>query len=253
VECHPVCNLFPPMSQDEFGELCKDIAKHGQLVPIWTYQDQIIDGRHRWRACTLLGKAPAFQEWDGEGSLVEFVVGLNLHRRHLDTSQRALLATGIVEALKDESDRRIEEGRQRGGGWQKRSVANLPQSTSEPETVCEADPPEEWKARNEAARMANVSPRLVQDALKIKTERPDLADAVMRGEKTVHGAMAEMKGRDSTPRPYERARPKPHPEPGGEWLHIPNDPTKAVAVLKVHFGNDWLMFTAAIEAEINAN
>jgi hypothetical protein len=43
MEFHEVCNLFPEMTPDEFAELKADIAKMGQLEPIWTYQDQIAE------------------------------------------------------------------------------------------------------------------------------------------------------------------------------------------------------------------
>lgn len=57
------------------------------------WQDFIIDGRHRAQACAELGIAPTSREYQGdESSLVSFVVSLNLHRRHLDESQRALVA-----------------------------------------------------------------------------------------------------------------------------------------------------------------
>ena len=37
----------------------------------------------RYQACRELGIEPKFQEWDGQGSLVAFVISLNQHRRHL--------------------------------------------------------------------------------------------------------------------------------------------------------------------------
>lgn len=251
MECHPVCDLFPEMAKEEFAALCEDIAKRGQLVPIWTHDGRIIDGRHRWRACTLLGKAPKFQEWDGTGSLVEFVVSLNLHRRHLDTSQRGMLATRIMDALKEEGERRMADGGRKGRESQKRPLANLPEADLEPETVCEADPPEEWTAREQAARMVNVSPRLVQDAAKVRAESPDLAEAVARGETTVHAALKAIKG-DAPASPRKPTTPRPADRNGGEWVWLPDDVLKSVDVLRVHFGKHWVTFTAAVERAIDA-
>lgn len=50
----------------------------------------------RYRACGVVGIEPQFRTWDGSGEVVSFVVSLNLHRRHLDESQRALVAARIA-------------------------------------------------------------------------------------------------------------------------------------------------------------
>src|SRR5262249_29148462 len=89
---HPVADLFPPMPDTEYEEFKNDIQANGQLVDGWTYQGKIIDGRNRYRACRELGVQPRFQEWDGRGSLVAFVISLNDRRRHLTPTQRAMLA-----------------------------------------------------------------------------------------------------------------------------------------------------------------
>ena len=89
---HPVAELFPLMTQAEYEELKNDIKVNGLLVAIWIYEGKIIDGRNRDRACRELGIQPRFQEWDGRGSLVAFIISLNQHRRHLSASQRAVVA-----------------------------------------------------------------------------------------------------------------------------------------------------------------
>lgn len=90
---HPVADIFPKMSAAEFAALKDDIAANGLREPIWVRRGSVIDGRHRMRACAELGVAPLVREYDGdESSLVGFVVSLNLHRRHLDESQRAIVA-----------------------------------------------------------------------------------------------------------------------------------------------------------------
>lgn len=84
------------MAEKEFSDLCENIAINGLLEPIWVYEGRIIDGRNRFNACLRTGIEPRFREWEGEGSLVSFVVSLNLHRRHLSESQRAMLAARLV-------------------------------------------------------------------------------------------------------------------------------------------------------------
>ena len=79
---HEVTTIFPPMEESEYMSLVADIQEHGLREPIWTYQGKIIDGRHRSRACQQLGIEPTYREWDGNGSLVAFVVSLNFERRH---------------------------------------------------------------------------------------------------------------------------------------------------------------------------
>lgn len=93
MQVHPVADIFPRMSEAEFSALKADIAEHGVREPIWTWRGQVIDGRHRERACDELGLTCPAREYDGdESTLVQFVVSLNLHRRHLDESQRAMVA-----------------------------------------------------------------------------------------------------------------------------------------------------------------
>jgi ParB-like chromosome segregation protein Spo0J len=195
-EIHSITRLFPEMSGEEFQRLVDDIAKHGQHMPIWTHEGAIIDGRHRYRACETLGIEPKVQEWDGEGSLTSFVVGLNLHRRHLDTSQRAAVAAEALPFFEGEAEARRKAGQDKGrqARW---SPANLP------ETIDDADAAsgDGHEAREAAAEAFNVSPRLVQDAKKVKQEAPEVFEKVKSGEMTVSRARQQI------------APPKPRPEP----------------------------------------
>jgi len=105
---HQVAGMFPMMSDLDLEKLAEDIRIRGLQEPIWTWEGQIIDGRNRYRACEMAGVEPAFRVWDGVGSLVEHVLSLNLHRRHLDPQQRAMVAAQAKAALEEEGRRRRE-------------------------------------------------------------------------------------------------------------------------------------------------
>lgn len=106
MEYHPAANIFRVMDKDEFERLKADIKANGLREAIWTHDGKIIDGRHRFEACTELNIAPTFREWSGEGSLIQFVVSLNLSRRHLDSSQRAALSIKIRRLMEAEARER---------------------------------------------------------------------------------------------------------------------------------------------------
>ncbi len=50
----------------------------------------------------LAGVKPRFVEWDGKGSPVEWVISENLIRRHLTSSQRAVIALDLLPLLEKE-------------------------------------------------------------------------------------------------------------------------------------------------------
>ena len=89
---HPLSAAFPDLSDEEFKSLKDSIERNGQRDKILLFEDQILDGWHRYQACLQLGKAPVFGVFTGDA--VECVIDKNIHRRQLTASQRAMaLAT----------------------------------------------------------------------------------------------------------------------------------------------------------------
>lgn len=154
---HDVANIFPLLTGGDFEALKADIAEHGLREPIWLHPDgRIIDGRNRHRACIEIGIAPDFRMWGGDGPLVPFVVSLNLHRRHLTESQRAMVAARLAN---------MGEGRPSGTG----SIDLVSQS--------------------EAADLLNVSVPSIKRARAVQSDgAPELVEAVERGEVAVSAA-----------------------------------------------------------------
>jgi ParB-like chromosome segregation protein Spo0J len=98
------------MEGAEFDQFVKDIEENDQRDPIVVHPDdgRILDGRNRERACLKLGIKPVIAIWDREpgGDELKFVLSRNLHRRHLDTSQRALIGAQIANMRRGKTSTR---------------------------------------------------------------------------------------------------------------------------------------------------
>ena len=95
---HPVANLFPLLQGEAFQKLVADIRNNGLLEPILVdAARRIINGRNRYLASLEAGVEPRFTEWQGESPLPELALSLNLHRRHFNESQGALVAVKLAK------------------------------------------------------------------------------------------------------------------------------------------------------------
>src|SRR5258708_27943049 len=92
---HPLANLFPLIEGEEFQRLVADIKERGLWHPITIHDGLILDGRNRYRGCIAAGvrvRSEAYAGDDPSG----FVISSNLHRRHLNESQRAMVAAKLA-------------------------------------------------------------------------------------------------------------------------------------------------------------
>ena len=85
-------------------------------------------------------------QWEGEGTLPEVGLSLNLHRRHLNESQRAMVAARTAKWMGKEAAQRR--------GTRTDLQANLPRSQFG----------QTW---DKAGALVNVSPRSVTNASKV--------------------------------------------------------------------------------------
>lgn len=155
---HPLANIFPLIDGEDFAALVEDIRANGLRERIKLYESAILDGRNRYRASIEAGVNPTFEIYDGDDPLA-YVVSLNLRRRQLDESQRAMVAARLANM-----------GR---GNFSKSANLQILPPVSQPQ----------------AAQMTNVSARSVASARKvIESGDDDLAAAVDQGKLAVSAA-----------------------------------------------------------------
>lgn len=100
---HALANVVPgEMGTEEFDALCVSIKEDGQRVPIVIYEGHILDGRHRYQACRKLGIEPKLEQFKGSAAdAAAFAIDMNLHRRQLNSMQKALVAARMCTREKD--------------------------------------------------------------------------------------------------------------------------------------------------------
>jgi ParB-like chromosome segregation protein Spo0J len=110
-QVHPVFQVMPDLTEEEFRLLKADIEARGILVPV-EYDDEghVLDGHHRVKAAKELG----ITSWPrlvrkgltDEGKRAH-ARALNLARRHLTQAQRRELIDGQLKDTPQQSDRQI--------------------------------------------------------------------------------------------------------------------------------------------------
>ena len=159
MEFHPIANLFPLLEGMAFDALVADIQEHGLRTPIMRHEGKILDGRNRWRACQVAKVEPRVIEFRGQDPL-GFVVSMNLVRRHLSESQRAMVAARVANM---------------------RSGTRTDLASIDARSI----------SQDQAADTFAVSPASVDRAAKVqRTGVPELVAAVDNGEIKVSAAAA---------------------------------------------------------------
>ncbi len=219
-EAHPAANIFPMMPGDSLRDMAADIRENGLMNPIEIFEGKIIDGRNRYKACQLIGMKPRFHEiTTGEDfDAVTYVLSLNLHRRHLTTSQRAMVAVEVEKVYAEEAKKR---------------------QIRKPESVKANLPEQNWQARDKAAEMLNVGGRSVSDAKRVMaSEVEELPQMVREGTVSVSAA-AKVANLE--------------PEEQHEVIEEINQGGKPTEVIKAHVAhnsgnNEWYTPSEFIEA-----
>lgn len=161
MEFHELANIFPMMTDDEMASLVESVKQgYDSKFPIITFEGKILDGRNRYVACTFAGVEPVYSEWEG-GDPVSFVVRANLERRHLSSSQKAMIALEVESALAERGKKNMSLGGQNKG------LEIIPN-------------PEPVRSAEQAAKLTGTNARYVTDAKAIQVWFNTLKNPVAR-------------------------------------------------------------------------
>jgi ParB/Sulfiredoxin domain len=225
---HPAADLFPMLERAELLELGKDIKKNGLKIPVTVWRGkggrlQLLDGRNRLDAMEAVGipikRLKSFIEYYCERPMVwedasqcvgaetdpyEYVISANIHRRHLDTSQRAMIAARLANMRQGErTDLPSIEGR--------------------------------LVSQQQAAELLNVGIASVERAKIVREQgAPELVEAVERGEVSVSGAVEQIRRGINT-----GVAMAPYAERGLDLYETPPAATRALLAAEPIDGPIW--------------
>jgi len=176
LDAHPYADLVPGMTPEQYEQLVEDIGENGLLEPVTLYQDMILDGRHRYRACTDLGLEPKYKHFTGEPvAAIKYVYSMNVHRRHLEYGQRSALGAEFKFKLQ-------ESGAVKHGGDRTDQGGELAPLTG--------------KARDLAAKLFNVGGRSIDEAAQVLVKAPDLFEVLKDGGIGLREAHRQARARE---------------------------------------------------------
>lgn len=212
---HPAADLFPMLDDDDLQALADDIAVRGLLEPVWVLPDgRLLDGRNRVAACAIAGIDPERRTYTGDDPTA-FVVSLNIHRRHLTTGQKALLALEVLSIY--EAETKDRGGRPRKAvnpndasangvrfiagddrpDLRERAANRRPEGKGKPRADLPAVSKDERRTRHKAAKVTGTSGRAVSQAKRIAEHAPDLAEKVKAGDLALDKAEKQLRRRQS--------------------------------------------------------
>ena len=199
---HPLSALWGDMPPDELVAMRESVENHGFVDPvIWTYDGLVLDGWHRYTISNLLGLELEVREYDGDP--VQWVIGRNLHRRHLIAVRRASCVSAALEWAKQGHQHVMHTNRDDDSGQFSPIGVNLiPIGETAPQTDAGQTGQESFFTQAERASMADVSE--ITQKRSDRYEKAGLGPEIRSGE--ISGAEAERRVRPELPTPQPPSR-----------------------------------------------
>jgi hypothetical protein len=203
---HPLAQLFPRPSKEEYSQLKESIGKVGLLEEIVTTDEpdpRIIDGITRYTACKELGVPIKTKTIKGdEAYLRDYVYNKNVHRRRLTDDQKIAISALFYPNLAKESEKAKEATELSG-----KTADGIPVTKSGTSVDIDCSPPKRdiqaKHARSTAGKLATaagVSERKAVQAITLFKADPALLEEVASGNKSLGSAVKAVAPKVPKPR-----------------------------------------------------
>jgi ParB-like chromosome segregation protein Spo0J len=175
--------LVSPLTNAEYNVLKSSISNEGLHLPIIINQDNVIlDGHNRLKICQELGVEPKFEvkEFSDQSKEKEFVIEINLKRRHLNSFQIAELEYKMEDIYKARAKLRSLSNLRNVN-----KEINLSRAPNDAiEEVHKEQEKETGKVSEVIAKRTGLSPRTYERVKKIIEEGPEEVKEKLRSNKT---------------------------------------------------------------------
>ena len=189
---HPV-PYFPTMDEQALRRLADDIKQRGLLDPVVTHDGVLVDGRSRILACRLARVRPRTVEWRdiyrGKQAVAQWIWAA--HTAPLPVDQYI----AITVAQHGHAEREAAKRRQVASGARGKEGGRGHKKTQQERASAR------MQVRARFAQQLGVSEHMVQLALNLHRERPELLAAVAQGKVKLVTAAKQVR------------KPKPIPGP----------------------------------------
>lgn len=166
LKIHPLCELLPPLSEEDFKALERDVLDVGVRDDIVLLEGKVLDGRHKYQIARKHGLAFRTREYDikTDGDPIGYVTSRSLGR-NMDGSQKAATAVMFDEELQRAGKKR---------SWHKAGET----------------------ATDVMGEHFGVSGRYIRDAITLKRESEELFKDVYLGRMKLKPALSEHQRRE---------------------------------------------------------
>lgn len=230
-EQHPLGQAWSRWDEEAFKLLIDDIDQNGVREKIVIYDGKVLDGWHRYQACLELGvKNIPMREFEGNNP-VDYVVSANYHRRHESVSIRAMSLAKTFE-IADNLGLKYHNVEQD----ESRKIARL--------------------SIPNAAKLAGVSPRTMNDAKAAAKATQEVQQAVLDGQIPVSEAAKlsklppeEQKAAVSKPKERKPKTPKaPKPQKTVSEETVPLSEYRSLQDKYDELSSNYQVLSAELEA-----
>jgi N6-adenosine-specific RNA methylase IME4 len=173
-------SLIPPLSNEEFKQLERNILEEGIREPLITWNGILIDGHNRYRIAQEhdINYETLEKEFENINRVKEWMINNQFGRRNLNSYVRTVLVLRLKEIISE-----IAKENQKGG----QGGVLLPQKSAEANKL-------ENETRYKLSKIANVSHDTVSRVEKIEANAtPEVKERLNTGTMSINEAYKEIK------------------------------------------------------------